>query len=142
MTNRQLGCLSILLFVVLCGSVVVNGLGTVSGGTIDSSASAGRAGGQLLVSFSGQVVLGNWVNETLLGGGEVEGRYSAPGITIGLNQAYVKQIDWRLAADQTGSGISYSDFNRNVDTMANVVLHGVGNDLNNVPLAVTKLYAS
>jgi outer membrane receptor protein involved in Fe transport len=82
------------------------------------------------------------VGKLKLAGGEVEGRYSAPGITIGLNQAYVKQIDWRLAADQTGSGISYSDFNRNVDTMANVVLHGVGNDLNNVPPIVTKLYAS
>jgi outer membrane receptor protein involved in Fe transport len=82
------------------------------------------------------------VGKLSLAGGEAEARYSAPGITVGLNQSYVKQIHWRLAADQTGSGISYSDFNRNVDAMANVVLHGVGNDLNNVPLAVTKLYAS
>jgi outer membrane receptor protein involved in Fe transport len=82
------------------------------------------------------------VGKLSLAGGEVEARYSAPGITVGLNQSYVKQISWRLAAGQTGSGISYSDFNRNVDAMANVVLHGVGNDLNNVPPAVTKLYAS
>jgi outer membrane receptor protein involved in Fe transport len=75
-------------------------------------------------------------------GGEVEGRYSAPGVTVGLNQSYVQQLRWRLAADQTGSGISYSDFNRNVDSMANVVLHGVGNHLNNVPPIVTKLFAS
>jgi outer membrane receptor protein involved in Fe transport len=84
------------------------------------------------------------VGKLSLAGAEAEIKYSAPGITLGLNQSYVRQLRWRLAADQTGSGISYSDFNRTVDPnpMGPVTLHGVGNNLNNVPPIVTKLYAS
>jgi outer membrane receptor protein involved in Fe transport len=82
------------------------------------------------------------VGQLTMYGGEADLRYSTPGINLGFNHSMARQLSWKLAPGQTASGVSYSDYNRTVDATNNVVLHEVGNNLNNVPGGITKLYAT
>jgi outer membrane receptor protein involved in Fe transport len=71
-------------------------------------------------------------------GVEVEEKYAAGPLTVGANESYSKQIDFHLAAGQTGSGISYSDYNVAV---SGEHLTSTGDDLNNWYNCAVKLFA-
>lgn len=75
-------------------------------------------------SFGRSTVLG----KLRLWGLELEEKVVAGPLTVGANQSYCKQIDFHLAAGQTNTGISYSDYNFSV---SGEKLTGTGNDLNN-----------
>jgi outer membrane receptor protein involved in Fe transport len=82
------------------------------------------------------------VGDLSLYGVEGEARYSRREATVAISQSFVGQVKWKLATGQTGSGISYSDYNRPVDMANGVTMTGFGNNLNNVPQSVTKAYAT
>jgi outer membrane receptor protein involved in Fe transport len=71
---------------------------------------------------------------------EVETGYKKDNLSFGLNHSIVKQLNWDLADGVSVSGISYSDYN--VDTGGGVIITSNGNDLNNWPSNVTKLYTN
>jgi len=87
-----------------------------------------------LFSFGESTLLGT----LRLWGVELEQKYSDGPLTLGANQSYSKQIDFSLAAGETGSGISYSDYDL---TASGSHLQGTGNDLNNWPNWGVKLFA-
>lgn len=49
---------------------------------------------------------------------------------FGLSYSYLKQLDWYLNDGLSSSGVSYSDYNVDLDDLG-VTMTGVGNDLNN-----------
>ena len=73
-------------------------------------------------------------------GVELEAAYRRDDLTVGVNHAYTKQLDWDLDEDLSVSGISYSDYSQ--DAGSGVVITSNGNDLNNWPNHATKLFAN
>ena len=73
-------------------------------------------------------------------GFEAEAKYSTKALTVGLNHAFTKQLSWKLADGQNSSGISYADYHQS--TSSGVVIHGSGNNLNNLANNATKVFAA
>ncbi|MCE5185513.1 MAG: TonB-dependent receptor plug domain-containing protein [Planctomycetaceae bacterium] len=71
---------------------------------------------------------------------EFESQYKRENWNIGLNHSFVKQLDWELGDDITVSGISYSDYFQ--DAGGGVLITSKGNDLNNWPNNMTKLFTN
>jgi outer membrane receptor protein involved in Fe transport len=78
------------------------------------------------------------VGELKTAGVEIDAQYKKEGLVFGINHAYVKQLDWELAEGLLVSGISYSDYYHNAGS--GVIIQSNGNDLNNWPNHITKLY--
>jgi outer membrane receptor protein involved in Fe transport len=68
---------------------------------------------------------------------EIECKWSSG--KVGASYSYVKQLDWELADGVPASGISYSDFNLQLEDSDAVQL-GLGNDLNNWPNQALKFF--
>lgn len=73
---------------------------------------------------------------------ELETKYQTEGFNLGINHSFVKQQDWELAEGIDVSGISYSDYYRDVNGDGSVVILSKGNDLNNWSNHATKLYSN
>ncbi len=76
--------------------------------------------------------------ELSLAGIELETTYKYKGLIINLNHSYVKQVEWDMSDQIDKSGISYSDYNVQLDGS---ILTGTGNDLNNWANNTSKLIA-
>lgn len=67
-------------------------------------------------------------------GGEAEGKWSSSRVQVGASHSLLKQLDFRLAAEFMGSGISYADFHPTLQFSGDtLVIEGYGNHLNNWP---------
>lgn len=73
---------------------------------------------------------------------ELETKYQKDGFNVGANHSFVKQQSWELAEEIDVSGISYSDYYRDVNGDGSVVIMSNGNDLNNWSNHATKLYTN
>lgn len=80
------------------------------------------------------------VGNLRLAGMELECRYSDSTVSFGGSYSIVKQLSWKMASDVRFSGISYSDYREIIDDDSLIIIHGVGNDLNNWPNHAVKLY--
>ncbi|MCD4695435.1 MAG: TonB-dependent receptor plug domain-containing protein [Bacteroidales bacterium] len=106
-------------------------------------------------SFYNQLEVLSWdkseLSTTLTGdlslyGIELEAKYISDKVKAGINHSFVKQLKWKLAEGVGRSGISFADFNVPVHATVNgydveVVLSGVGNDLNNWSNHATKFFS-
>ncbi|SFB70706.1 TonB dependent receptor [Flexibacter flexilis DSM 6793] len=80
-------------------------------------------------------------------GAEIAVTYKANNLSVGFNHAIVGLVDWKLNADQVGSGISYSDYNQPIAFTNNgvrdtVYIKGTGKKLSNYAQNITKLFAT
>ena len=82
------------------------------------------------------------VGHLRLAGGEAELSFAGTRWRGGINQAFVKQIDWKLREGVTASGISYSDYDQVTRDDPDVVLKGQGNNVNNWANHATKLFVN
>lgn len=73
-------------------------------------------------------------------GVELEAFYRQENYNVGINHAYVKQLDYELGDDMQVSGISYSDYFQ--DAGGGVLITSRGNDLNNWSNNITKLFGN
>lgn len=80
-------------------------------------------------------------------GMDVSVSYKTNNLSLGLNHAIVGLVDWKLNASQTGSGISYSDYNQPITFTNNgirdtIYVKGTGKKLSNYAQNITKLFAT
>ena len=74
-------------------------------------------------------------------GVELEAKYQNEHVKGGISHAITKQLDWKRGSGITSEGISYSDYNIN-PSGSNLQLANNGNDLNNFPVQISKVYVT
>lgn len=77
------------------------------------------------------------IGDLTLAGIDIEYAIDWERVKLGVNHGYVRLIDWELDSNQPKSGVSYSDYNQEVN---GILYEGRGNHLNNWPHNTTKMY--
>lgn len=102
---------------------------------------------QEVMAFNSTTSRTDTIGQLKTWGFELEAAYEKKDFNLGINHAYVKQIDWELEEGLTTSGISYSDYyyatTRKISGVTYpIVLTSTGNDLNNCADHITKLFSN